>query len=182
MSLSAPATRRLLGPVRQFGYVVADAEAAAQRWVGLGIGPWRVLHGLTFDYCEYRGSNVEVEVSIAASYSGGIEIELIAPIAGQRSMYTDFLATGAGAQHVCFYPSDYEAASTHLLSVGFDIVLKGAIAGTDFAYFEDASGHVFEITDLPPDRILSRQHKADNAQAWEGDSPLRITTIDAAAT
>jgi catechol 2,3-dioxygenase-like lactoylglutathione lyase family enzyme len=168
--------RRLLGPVRQVGYIVADIEAAAQSWVErLGIGPWRVKHGITFDECTYLGTSMDLKLSIATAYSGGIEIELIAQPGGPASMYTDFAAhSGVGAQHVCFYPADYPAALAHLLATGLDIVLTGVIGGVDFAYLADGHGQVIEIADIPMDGLASRVERASAAPTWDGLDPIVI--------
>ena len=64
--------RDLLGPVRQVGYIVADVEASARAWVDrLGVGPWRIQHGVTFDECTYDGRSIDIEVSIAIDITQG---------------------------------------------------------------------------------------------------------------
>lgn len=162
--------------MRQVGYIVTDAEAAAHSWVErLGIGPWRVKHGITFDECTYLGRLVDIEVSIASAYSAGIEIELIAQPGGPASMYTDFAAhSGVGAQHVCFYPADYPAALAHLLATGMDVVLTGVIGGVDFAYLGDGRGQVIEIADVPAGGLASRVERANAAPTWDGVDPIVI--------
>lgn len=168
------ARRALLGPVRQIGYVVSDVEAVAADWVRrLGIGPWRVKHELVFDECRSAGEPINIEVSIASSYSAGIEVELIAQVAGPDSMYTAFLQqSGPGAQHVCFYPADYAAALRGLESSGMAVVLDGVIHGTAFAYLSDDAGQVIEIADVSAEGLAARAQRA--AVEWDGSDPIRV--------
>ena len=162
--------------MRQVGYIVTDVEVAAHTWVErLGIGPWRVKHGIVFDNCQYLGTPINIEVSIASSYSAGIEIELIAQPDGPTSMYSDFAQqSGAGAQHVCFYPADYPEALDHLLTSGMDVVLSGAIGGVDFAYLGDGQGQLVEIADLAASGLASRAAHADAAPTWDGTDPIAL--------
>lgn len=166
----------LLGPVGQFGYVVHDAEDAAHRWARrTGIGPWRVMHGLRFDYCRTGGRVVEMVVTIASAYSGDVEIELIAPPADVPSMYADFLAGGGlGAHHVCFYPEDYLAALDALLADGMEPLLEGAIAGIPFVYLGDGEGQILELGDLPAEVRAGRARRIADAAAWDGRDPVRV--------
>lgn len=168
------AAREILGPVRQVGYIVADIEDAALDWVRrAGVGPWRVKHGIKFDECTYRGKAIDVEVNIASSYSNGLEIELIAQPWGEPSMYSDFLTdSGAGAQHICFYPTDYSAGLAHLLDAGMHVELDGLIRGIEFAYLSDGAGQLIEIADVPADGLAARIERATTAATWDGTEPF----------
>lgn len=169
-------TRALLGPIRQVAYIVSDVEVAALTWVDRsGIGPWRVRHGLAVDDCSYGGEPIDIELSIASSYSNGLELELIAQHDGPASMYSDFLDRyGPGVQHVCFYPGDYSAARQHLVASGMDVVLQGAIRGTRFAYLGDGLGQVIEIAAVSAEALALRAERAAAAERWDGTEPLRF--------
>lgn len=150
----------VLGPLRQIGYVVHDVDAAAQSWVDrFGIGPWRVKHGI-----ELEGRTV----SIASSYSGGIEVELIAQSAGPPSMYTRALERGPGAQHVCFFPSNYDAALEHMLGSGMTVEFSGQIGDVRFCYASDGEGQVVEIADLGAESLALRAERSAAAAQWTG--------------
>jgi hypothetical protein len=166
----------VLGPVGQLGYVVHDAEAAAHDWARRsGIGPWRVMHGLRFDYCRTGGREVDMVVTIASAYSGGVEIELIAPPEGVPSMYADFLAAGGlGAHHVCFYPQDYATARASLEADGMVPLLEGALWGIPFVYLGDHRGQVIELGDLAPTVREGRVRRIAEAAAWDGTDPVRV--------
>ena len=177
-SAPAVAIREMLGPVRQLGYVVADIEAAATDWVSrLGIGPWRIKHGITFGDCQYMGNPVDVEVGIATAFSGGFELKLMAQTRGPKTMYSDFFdSSGPGAQHVCFYPTDFAAARDLMVATGSSVVFSGLVGATDFAYLDDGAGQVVELAAVPADRLGSRTQRASAATTWDGTNPLEVVT------
>lgn len=168
-------TRQLLGPVRQVAYIVDGVEVAALGWVKrFGIGPWRIKHGLRLDQCSYDGKPIDLELSLASSYSNGLEVELIAQPEGPASMYSHFLRrNGPGAHHLCYFPADYTAAEAHLLATGMHIALQGAIRDTKFAYFDDGLGQVIELADVSADGLVARAERAVAAETWDGKEPLR---------
>jgi hypothetical protein len=174
-SRSPKQVRSLLGPVRQVGYIVDDIEAAALDWVNrFGIGPWRMKTSVVFERCTYRGVAIDVDIAIATATSDGLEIELIAPKGGPASMYSDFLAAnGPGAQHICYYPTDYAATHAHFIASGLDPVLEGTIHGVDFAYMEDRRGQMIEIANLSDAALDARDQRAIASQSWDGSDPLR---------
>jgi len=44
-------------------------------------------------------------------------------MSSRTSMYTEHLNRAPGAQHVCFYPADYDEALGHLRGTGMDVEL-----------------------------------------------------------
>ena len=108
------------GPIRQLGYVVRDIEQAMQHWSQtLGIGPWFYSERFAFDKFLYGGEGFDgIELSVAMTNSGDMQIELIEQRCQTPSMYLDFLAnSGEGLQHIAFWPDDYEAAYRQALEV-----------------------------------------------------------------
>lgn len=174
----AAAIREMLGPVRQVGYVVADIEAAAMDWVSrLGIGPWRIKHGITFGDCQYMGEPVDVQVGIATAFSDGFELKLMAQTDGPNSVYSDFFDTsGPGAQHICFYPTDFVAARDLMVATGSSVVFSGLVGSTDFAYLDDGAGQVVELAAVPAEKLGARGQRASTAMAWDGTNALEVAT------
>ena len=168
--------RDLYGPVGQIGYVVRDVEEAAARWVETtGIGPWRIHRSLDLDEFSYDGEPSDAQIGIALAYSGSVQIELIQQFNDAPSMYRDLLDTyGEGAQHICFYPNDYDAAVSHALSSGMTVGQQGELWGIRFAYLRGDAGRVIELADLSDQVRRGRQKGIDEAAAWDGTDPVRI--------
>lgn len=164
------------GPVGQIGYVVHDLAEAAARWADTtGIGPWRVMDRVPLDHFTYRGEPSAVEIGIATAYSGAVQIELIQQHNDAPSMYRDLLDTyGEGAQHICFYPDDYDAALQSAADAGMAMGQEGSLWGIRFAYLEGDGGRVIEFADLPRQLRDGRPKAIAEAAAWDGSDPVRI--------
>ena len=84
-----------LGPVRQVGYVVKDVEKAMQEWVRLGVGPWFYTEKVPVEDFQYMGKPYDLNMSVALTHSGYIQVELIQQRNDAPSLYRDFLETRA---------------------------------------------------------------------------------------
>jgi catechol 2,3-dioxygenase-like lactoylglutathione lyase family enzyme len=167
--------RELFGPVGQIGYVVNDLEAAVTRWhATTGIGPWTVFERLQLEQFVYEGADSPVELSIAFAYSAGVQIELIQQHNDAPSMYLELLDTyGEGAQHICFYPRDYDRAIDAAVEQGMTVGQHGALWGIRFAYLRGDAGRVIEFGDLPPAIREGRDRAIAATAEWDGTDPIR---------
>jgi hypothetical protein len=169
---------RLFGEIRQNGYVVRDIVAAMRHWVDvLQVGPWFYFDRVPVEDFRYRGEPSDVEVSIALSNSGPLQIELIQQRNEAPSMYRDFLAGGRpGLQHVAYWPDDYETALKSVEERGYRIGQSGRIGDPGrFAYL-DTEGHpgtVVEISETHGPKGKFFRHVAELSAAWDGSDPIR---------
>ena len=170
----APALRELWGPPGQIGYVVTDLEAAARRWTDtIGIGPWRMFEPAPITSFMYNGEPSDVEVGIAMAYMGDMQIELIQQYNDAPSMYLEQLNTyGEGAQHVCFYPSDYDAALAAAVNAGMTIGQEGEIWGVHFAYARGDGGRVIAFAAISDQMRAGRQATVERDAGWDGADPI----------
>jgi hypothetical protein len=169
MTKQAPqALRELWGPIGQIGYIVHDLATAMQHWTDtIGVGPWRVADPAPFDRLHYQGAPTDAEVSIGLAFMGDVQIELISQGNDAPSMYRDLLDTyGEGAQHICFYPADYEAALAAGLHAGMTLGQDGQIWGVEFSYLLGDGGRVIELADLPDDMRTARHRAIASAAQW----------------
>lgn len=89
---------RMFGSINQIGYVVRDIDAAMDRWVRHGVGPWFYIGDVTVDYFRYRGADSDLKMSVALANSGDLQLELIQQRNDAPPMYKDFLDR-AGHRH-----------------------------------------------------------------------------------
>jgi len=169
------ALRDLWGPIGQIGYMVHDLESACQKWTDtVGVGPWRMVEHAPFDNFRYNDEPSDVDAGIALAFSGGVQIELIQQHNDSPSMYRELLDTyGEGAQHVCFYPQDYDAAVAAAADAGMRIGQEGDIWGVHFAYLRGDAGRVIELAQLPESMRTGRNRGIAEAAAWDGSDPIR---------
>jgi hypothetical protein len=167
------------GPIWQLGYVVVDVEAAMRGWLEGGVGPWYVLDPFPVDRFSFREGDPSVipRITIALTYSGGVQVELIQQHDETPTLYREFLArTGGGLQHLGYLPADYDAALASAKTEGWGVYHQGSAAGTRFAYLDGGNhpGTVAEIVDLDAGSRSLFAHMQAEAAGWDGRTrPVR---------
>jgi catechol 2,3-dioxygenase-like lactoylglutathione lyase family enzyme len=169
---------RRFGEVRQNGYVVHDVEAALRHWTEvLGVGPFFYFERVPMEDFHYQGKPSPLEVSIALSNSGPLQIELIQQRNDAPSMYRDFLAAGhEGLQHIAYWTERFDADLNRLEADGFRVGQSGRIGeGGRFVYFESDAhpGTVIELSEVSGPKGRFFAHVAEQARSWDGSEPVR---------
>ena len=170
---------RRFGAIRQNGYVVRDIEAAMRHWVDvMGVGPWFYLERAPIDHFTYRGEPSDLEVSIALTNSGPLQIELIQQRNDAPSGYRDFLSAGhEGLQHVAYWTEDFDAELARAKGMGLEELQAGQVNGSDgrFVYFETGGhpGTVVEISEVSGPKGKLFQRIREIADGWDGSDPIR---------
>ncbi|KAA0077205.1 VOC family protein [Mycolicibacterium sp. P9-64] len=169
---------RIFGRIAQIGYVVRDIDAAMDRWVEHGVGPWFYVDRVQTDYFRYRGVDSDMKMSVALANSGDVQLELIQPRNDAPSMYKDFLDSGReGAQHIAYWSNDFQDLLDRSLAEGYTVGQEGSIGGEQgrFAYLdtEAEQGTVIEISDISGPKGQFFQYIRDVAATWDGSDPIR---------
>jgi len=173
---------QIFGPTRQLGIVVRDFDQALDEWISVrGVGPFYYFRDTPVEDFRYHGQPSEAPVlSIAFSYSGDLQIEIIHQQNDAPSLYRDFLnAGGEGLQHVsgfCDRP-EYDARYARAVRSGLSPLHEGAIGGVRFAYFntqKTPGGVCCEISEsgMAEPRALFDGIR-ETAANWDGSDPLR---------
>ena len=127
---------RIFGSVNQLGYVVRDIQAAMDRWIQHGVGPWFYMESVVPAHFRYRGTDSGLRMSVALANSGDLQLELIQQRNDAPSMYKDFLDSGReGAQHVAYWTTDYQALYDRAMTAGYTVGQEGDLGGR-FAYLD----------------------------------------------
>jgi hypothetical protein len=169
---------RIFGNIAQIGYVVRDIDAAMDNWVKHGVGPWFYVDRVQTDYFRYRGADSDMQMSVALTNSGDVQLELIQQRNDAPSMYKDFLDSGReGMQHIAYWSNDFQALLDRALAEGYTIGQEGSIGGEQgrFAYLdtEVEQGTVIEISDISGPKGQFFQYIRDVAVNWDGSDPIR---------
>lgn len=165
----------LPGPVRQIGYVVSDLDAAIDKWLTMGVGPWFVIRNVP-QQVTYRGESVAVTLSLALANSGELQVELIQQLDDAPSIFAEFLqVTGGGFHQLAYWTADFDGAMARLAEAGWPEVWSGGQGeGVRFAYVEPPTGstivEIMELTDASAGMArIVRQAAID----WDGSDPVR---------
>ncbi len=169
---------RLLGEIRQLGYVVPDIEKAMEYWADtMGVGPWFHNPRVPIEDYRYEGRPYAVHNSVALANSGFIQVELIQTRSDTPSMYRDFMQAGhIGLQHVAYWTKHFDADLAVMEAQGFRVKMSGTV-GADgrFVYFDKEMhpGTVIELSEVvgPKGRMFDMIREA--SEGWDGSDPIR---------
>ncbi len=166
-----------LGPVRQVGYVVRDIEKAMQEWIRLGVGPWFYTEKVPVEDFQYMGKPSDLDMSVALTHAGYVQVELIQQKNDAPSLYRDFLeTTGEGMQHVSHWVEDFDEKEKMLLDLGYIIGHSGNIGPNGrFAYFikDNLPGTILEVSEVSGFKGEFFEAIADICARWDGSDPIR---------
>ncbi|MFZ4286331.1 VOC family protein [Variovorax sp. HJSM1_2] len=172
--------RELLGPDLQISFVVKDLDAALDLWtLQMGVGPFVVFEKSLGDRrFLHHGKVSDVQMSVALSYRGETQIEIITQVNDAPSIYSEFFASGReGLQHIAFAAADYEQACRRFQAIGFKEV--SAIHMPDgtknVSYFQspESVGVVVELVPMTPARRTYYDRIKALAASWDGMDPVR---------
>jgi NADPH2:quinone reductase len=133
----------LFGALFQLGHVVPAVDPAVEAWKRAGVHDWEVVRDYPVLEWRYHDAVVEIPIDVALAWSGGVQIELIAPRDAAPSMYREYLVLhpGGGLQHLGYRPDDYRVALERALAAGWTWWLGGRVDATlAFAYLRPPAG------------------------------------------
>lgn len=133
--------------ITQVGVVVRDVEKVAGRLAELGIGPFDTMK-LPPDRQEFfRGKPALADAKIMGVRIGGVQLELIEPLAPE-SPHREFLnQKGEGFQHIMVNVDDVEKEIKRLLDKGCTMLLDIHMPGGRHGAYIDlnAGGIIVEL-------------------------------------
>jgi len=127
----------------------------------------------------YRGEPTDVDMGVALSYSGPIQIELIVQHNDASSLYRDFLAERpqGGLHHVAFATARLDEAIAQGEALGTPVVQQWTDQlGGRYAYLEPASASesYVELLEATPTLLGFFEQIEKAARFWDGDEPHRV--------
>ena len=164
--------------VVQMCYLVPDIQAAMSRWVEkLNVGPWFLLDHFTGTDPQYRGRPSTADVSLAMSFAGHMNVELIQPNDAEPSVYREWIERrGYGFHHWGRATAHFDRDVKRYQDDGHDLVfIAGVPSGGRVAYMDTTAvlpGYV-EFIELGAgfESTFSRFYRA--SIGWDGADPVR---------
>lgn len=181
--LAAPpigALPKILGTRMQLGIVVRDLDAAMAYWTNtLKVGPFVVFeNSVGGRKVTYRGQVTPLETSLAFSYLGDIQIEMVCQRNDAPSPYKEFLDSGReGLQHIGFWPERFDEACRELEGQGFREVFAMYLddGSRNVAYYETPP-HIGTMVELVPWTAARAAYFGcikSIVDHWDGTRPVR---------
>ena len=118
--------------LNQLGIVVRDIDQAIEYFSRtFGLGPW-FRAGLAEEE-HYRGGTERItyDLDIVMAFSGGIMLELISYLKGDRNIYQDHLEQhGEGIHHIGFFVNDFDRRMEAVRDAKIGVLQSGVIKST----------------------------------------------------
>lgn len=164
--------------IDQIGFVVDDMDAAIAHWTKTcGIGPFFIHEHVPYAEFTYNGVASPVDLTLAFSFIGTLQIELIYQHGDAPSVYTNFKRSAPnGLVHMAQYTDDLEQSSRGLIANGAKVIQYSRdVDGVETIYLDTAhhNGGLIEfikVQDMHKER--GAQMHAEIA-AWDGTRPVR---------
>jgi hypothetical protein len=164
--------------VIQMSYVVPDIKAAMHSWVEkLRVGPWFVLDHFTGINPRYRGADSKVDVTLAMSFAGHMNIELIQLNNREPSVYLEWIErNGYGFHHWGRASWHFDEDVARYRAAGHELAFLAEVpTGGRVAYMDTTAqlpGYV-ELIELGGafEPAFSKFYRA--SIGWDGQDPIR---------
>lgn len=166
-----------LGKIFQIAYVAKDLDAAIANWAALGIGPFFVMDRAPFSQCSYRGVPADIEMSVAISYWGDVQIEIIHQTNETLSPYSAWQnADTKGVHHMCILVENIADARAYCVAQGRELLLEAVSDGIGqfiYADFAKPLGCLVEFAQLEPMMPVIFDKIRNACQSWDSTRPRR---------
>ena len=164
--------------VIQMAYVVPDLPAAIKEWTTkLRVGPWFVLEHFTGLDPVYRGQPSQADISLAMSFAGHMNIELIQTNNESASVYREMIERrGYGFHHWGVATWEFDAAVAQYERAGHALAFRLAVPSGGRVGYMDTTGVLPGYTELIElggafEEVFGRFYRA--SRGWDGKDPIR---------
>ena len=163
------------GSIVELCHVVADMDAAIAHWTSaLRAGPFFVGDMRFAEGHRYRGKPAPLAIRVGFGFSGGLLIELVQPLEGDNSVFTEALHQRGPGYHHVMLREEYDAAHARLSAQGYAVALESTTPmGERCALFDTGDGGFVEVMDLHRSFGRLAEHMAQAHTGWDGGAPKR---------
>jgi hypothetical protein len=164
---------KLYGPIMQMGFVVDNFEDPIKHWTEkLNVGPFFILEHLDLKDFHYRGNKSDIDFSVAISFSGDMQIELIKQHCDTPSIYNEFSEIKRGdLHHICRLTPDINNDIKILENQGYKNIQGGETedGGIKFAYLDaqENYGSILELAELAEENLALTEAMKNASKNWD---------------
>ncbi len=176
--------KKLFGPMEQMGFVVDNFEEPIKHWTEkLNVGPFFILEHLDLKDFHYRGNKSNIDFSVAISFSGDMQIELIKQHCDTSSIYNEYSEIKRGdLHHICRLTPDINNDIKILENQGYKNIQGGETedGGIKFAYLDaqENYGSILELAELAEENLVLTEAMKNASKNWDKkDSIMELEEI-----
>ena len=162
----------------QMAYVVEDIYRAMEEWsTRLRVGPWFLLERFSGVDPIYRGKPTDVEIALAMSFAGHMNVELIQQTNSAPSVYREAIdKRGYGFHHFGVATWNFEQEVESYRASGAELAFSLRVpSGGRVAYMDTTATlpGMTEVIELGPgfEPTFNRFYRA--SIGWDGADPVR---------
>ena len=164
--------------VVQMAYVVPDIRKAMGHWAEvLKVGPWFLLEHFKGLDATYLGEPTDVEVSLALSFSGDMNVELIQQTNDAPSVYHDLIdKRGFGFHHLGIATWRYREELERYRQLGYQVAYELRVPCAGRVAYVDTSADLpgmTEVIELGPNFETKLKRFHSSSIGWGGRDPVR---------
>ena len=172
------ADKLVFAGIMQVAYIVPDLQRAMEEYGALlKVGPWHVSRHFSGTEKLYRGQPTDIDMTIAMSYSGQMNIELIQQLDGGPSVYREVAdKRGYGFHHWGVVSRDFDRDVEMYKAKGYEIAFSTRIRDARLAYLDttrDMDGMV-ELIEVTPGVEERFTLLWQSTVGWDGKDPIRV--------
>jgi hypothetical protein len=163
----------LFDGIMQMSYIVPDLQQAIREYAEfLHIGPWTVAERMSPDGMLYRGQPTAPDVTLAMSYSGQLNIELIQQRDDTPSVYRETQQRrGYGFHHWGVATSNFDTDLARYRERGIEVAFSKTFAAGNRIAYVDTTEHLagmIELIEVNDGVRASFTRMFHTARAWDG--------------
>ena len=164
---------KLYGPIMQMGFVVDNFEDPIKHWTEkLNVGPFFILEHLDLKDFHYRGNKSDIDFSVAITFSGDMQIELIKQHCDTPSIYNEFSEIKRGdLHHICRLTPDINNDIKILENQGYKNIQGGETedGGIKFSYLDaqENYGSILELAELAEENLALTEAMKNASKNWD---------------
>lgn len=109
------------GCMAQLSHVVPDVKQAIEKYAQtMRVGPWFLLEKIPITGASYRGSPIDVNVTVGIGYCGALQIELIQENSTGGSIFNEVIRSrGYGVHHYGILTKDFDRDRAKYNTLGY---------------------------------------------------------------
>ena len=165
--------KKLFGPMEQMGFVVDNFEEPIKHWTEkLNVGPFFILEHIDLQHFQYKGHKSVIDFSVALSFSGNTQIELIKQHCDTPSIYNEYSEIKRGClHHICRLTSNINNDIEILEGQGYQTIQDGETSdgGIKFAYLDIHAnyGSILELAELKEENLAITEVMKNASKNWD---------------
>lgn len=165
-----------VGRLFQIAYMAEDFDETLARWNAIGVGPFYAMRGVPLKDIDYQGQKTELNIDIAFSYWGDVQVEVIRQNNDAPSIYLDWQKEKRQEiHHLGILVDDSAKARASLEGQDYEVVYHKIAPGHgEFTYLHSPQSPVlFELVEHEPAEAEAFVRLKAQTENWDGSDPVR---------